>query len=113
MPYRVEKAKTAKFAVVYFLPSNSDATAEVFWSASQIEAQDEADRMNTCDRLVDERLEKVFFELRDLLKINDEERVLNLISIWLTEKQQTIRQGIQTTLADGDGQERQSPSSEE
>ena len=97
MPYRVEKAKTAKFAVVYFLPSNRNATAEVFWSKSQLEAQEEADRMNTRDRLVNERLDKLFSELRVMLEINDDEKLLSLISIWLTEKGQHIRQASAPT----------------
>jgi hypothetical protein len=99
MPYRVEKAKYRKFAVVYALPSNSNATAEVFWTNSQADAQREADRMNQSDRLVNEQLEKVLSELRVLLETDDEERILKLISIWLTEKQQCFQQETAPRIA--------------
>jgi hypothetical protein len=99
MPYRVEKAKYRNFAVVYFLPSNSNATAEVFWTNSQADAETEADRMNKSDRLVREQLEKVFPKLCALLETNDEEKILELVSIWLTEKQQYFHQRTRPQIA--------------
>jgi hypothetical protein len=77
---------------VYALPSNHNAVGEIFWTDSEAEARAEADHMNQAERLTGETLEKALSELRLVLPSCDEERILSLMSIWITEKLQVFQQ---------------------